>query len=64
MIVQVEKLPSISLDASVDIDARLQRALRERIPEVRTVVARTGSDKIGLDPMGLYRNRSVEGVLN
>lgn len=53
MIVQVQKSPAVSLDASVDLDLRLQRALLAEVPEIRAVVARTGSDDLGLDPMGL-----------
>ena len=53
MIVQLEKLPSISLGNSLDLDRRVERALIDRVPEVLGVVARTGSDEIGLDPMGL-----------
>ncbi len=53
IIVQLEKLPSISLDESVQLDLRVQRALLDRIPEITEAVARTGSDEIGLDPMGL-----------
>jgi cobalt-zinc-cadmium resistance protein CzcA len=53
LIVQLEKLPSISLDASLAIDTQFQRALKETVPEAQQVVARAGSDEIGLDPMGL-----------
>lgn len=53
MIVQLEKLPSISLEESLALDLRVQRALLEEIPEVRGAVARTGSDELGMDPMGL-----------
>ena len=53
VIVQLEKLPSISLDSSLALDLRVEQALIERVPEVVGVVARTGSDEIGLDPMGL-----------
>ncbi|MCB5290574.1 efflux RND transporter permease subunit, partial [Bifidobacterium longum subsp. infantis] len=53
LIVQLEKLPSIGLDASLAIDTQFQRALKERVPEAQQVVARAGSDEIGLDPMGL-----------
>lgn len=58
VIVQLEKLPSISLEASLALDGRIQQALRERVPEVRGVVARTGSDELGLDPMGLNQTDS------
>jgi cobalt-zinc-cadmium resistance protein CzcA len=53
LIVQLEKLPSIGLDASLAIDLRFQQALLARVPEVAEVVARAGADEIGLDPMGL-----------
>ncbi|MDO9226743.1 MAG: CusA/CzcA family heavy metal efflux RND transporter [Pseudomonadota bacterium] len=53
LLVQLEKLPSISLEASLDIDLRVQRALLERVPEIKGVVARAGSDELGLDPMSL-----------
>ena len=51
VIVQLTKLPSISLDQSVAGDMAVQRALRT-VPEVEDVIARVGSDEIGLDPMG------------
>ncbi len=51
-IVQLYKLPSIALDKSVDGDMAAQRALR-KIPEVEEIIARVGSDELGLDPMGL-----------
>ncbi|MDF0544903.1 CusA/CzcA family heavy metal efflux RND transporter [Sphingobium sp. H39-3-25] len=51
VIVQLTKLPSISLDQSVKGDLAVQRSLRA-VPEVQDVIARVGSDEIGLDPMG------------
>lgn len=53
IIVQLEKSPSISLAASVDIDKQIEKALLANIPEIVQIVARTGSDELGLDPMGL-----------
>jgi cobalt-zinc-cadmium resistance protein CzcA len=53
IIVQLEKLPSITLDKSVDFDLRVERAIMEQVPEVERIVARVGSDEIGMDPMGL-----------
>lgn len=53
IIMQVEKLPSISLGESVAIDLKLQQAIRSAVPEVERIVARVGSDELGLDPMGL-----------
>ncbi|MEO0031708.1 MAG: hypothetical protein RIS94_1466 [Pseudomonadota bacterium] len=52
VIVQLTKLPSISLAKSVEGDIAVQKALRT-VPEVQDVIARVGSDEIGLDPMGL-----------
>jgi heavy metal efflux system protein len=52
-IVGVEKLPSIDLAASTALDLRIQQTLMKEVPEVGGIVARTGSDELGLDPMGL-----------
>jgi cobalt-zinc-cadmium resistance protein CzcA len=51
VIMQTTKLPSINLEESVATDLRIQRALLEKVPEVDHVVARVGSDELGLDPM-------------
>ncbi len=53
ILVQLEKLPSISLEESVAQDLRVQQALLERVPEIERIVARVGADELGLDPMGL-----------
>ena len=53
IIVQLEKLPSITLQNSVELDGQVQKNILEHIPEVTTVVSRVGSDELGLDPMGL-----------
>lgn len=53
VIVQLEKLPSITLEKSVDFDLRVERAILDAVPEVTRIVARVGSDEIGMDPMGL-----------
>ncbi len=53
IIVQIEKLPSIDLDESLRIDLMVEKAILKKVPEVTGIVARTGSDEIGLDPMGL-----------
>jgi cobalt-zinc-cadmium resistance protein CzcA len=51
VIVQLSKLPSISLDHSVEGDLKVQRAILSQVPEVEAVIARVGSDELGLDPM-------------
>ncbi|WP_020484236.1 efflux RND transporter permease subunit [Methylomonas sp. MK1] len=53
IIVQLEKLPSITLLDSVALDGRVQKNILEHIPEVQTVVSRVGTDELGLDPMSL-----------
>ncbi len=53
LIVQLEKLPSITLDRSIDLDLRVERAILDNVFEVSNIVARTGADELGLDPMGL-----------
>ena len=58
LIVQLEKLPSINLEQSLKIDMAFQRELIRRVPEVTSVIARTGSDELGLDPMGLNETDS------
>jgi len=58
LIVQLEKLPSISLDATLALDAKVQKAIMERVPEVKGIVARSGADELGLDPMGLNQTDS------
>jgi cobalt-zinc-cadmium resistance protein CzcA len=58
LIVQLEKLPSINLEKSIELDQRVQRAIMAQVPEVTGIVARTGSDELGLDPMGLNQTDS------
>lgn len=58
VIVQLEKLPSISLDESLAIDTRFQQAVMAQVPDVASITARAGSDEIGLDPMGLNQTDS------
>lgn len=53
IILQLAKLPSINLQQSAETDLAVQRAILKRVPEVKDIVARTGSDELGLDPMGL-----------
>jgi cobalt-zinc-cadmium resistance protein CzcA len=53
IVMQYAKLPSINLDRSVTVDRAVQKAILERVPDVREAVGRVGTDEIGLDPMGL-----------
>ncbi len=53
IIVNLEKLPSITLEQSVALDIQVQLNLLKNIPEIVDIVARVGSDELGLDPMSL-----------
>ncbi|MEI8363795.1 MAG: efflux RND transporter permease subunit, partial [Betaproteobacteria bacterium] len=53
LIIGVEKLPSINLQQSMNTDMNVQRAILSKVPEVKGIYSRVGSDELGLDPMGL-----------
>ncbi len=53
IIVGIEKLPSVSLEQTAALDLKIHQAIMSQIPEVKGIVARAGSDELGLDPMGL-----------
>ena len=53
MIVGIEKLPSVNLEESTALDLKIHKAIMSQVPEVTGIVARAGSDELGLDPMGL-----------
>jgi len=52
-LVMIESLPSISLEESVVLNTKIQQKLMKEIPEIDSIIARTGTDEIGLDPMSL-----------
>jgi cobalt-zinc-cadmium resistance protein CzcA len=78
IIMQLEKLPSVNLQESAKLDMAIQRRILAQVPDVRRIVARLGSDELGLDPMGLnetdtflvlkpraqWRSKSKEDLLN
>ena len=53
VLIQLQKLPSISLDNSLSLDTRVEQSILQAVPEVKSIIARAGSDELGLDPMGL-----------
>jgi len=53
IIIQLEKLPSITLEQSVALDGQVQKNLRKHIPEIATMFPGWALMKLGLDPMGL-----------
>ena len=52
LIVQLEKIPSIGLNESARIDQVIEQRVMAAVPEVESIIARVGSDELGLDPMG------------
>lgn len=52
IVLQYEKIPSISLEKSMEIDDHISRELMA-LPEIIGVYNRTGSDELRLDPMSL-----------
>ncbi len=52
-LVMIESLPSISLEESILLNNKIQQKLMADIPEIDSIIARTGTDEIGLDPMSL-----------
>lgn len=53
VILQIEKTPSIGLKETVRMDMQIQHRLLEQVPEIKELIARVGSDELGLDPMSL-----------
>ena len=51
IVINIMRLPSISLEDSLNISTIVEKELM-KLPEVETVVSRTGTDEIGADPMG------------
>jgi len=50
---QVWRLPSISLEQSNAISTFAERVVKEKFPEVKTIVSKTGRAEIATDPMGV-----------
>jgi cobalt-zinc-cadmium resistance protein CzcA len=52
ILVEARRLPGVALTESVSEDGRLQRALM-KVPEVESVVSKTGAPELATDPMGI-----------
>ncbi|KAA5541401.1 efflux RND transporter permease subunit [Roseiconus nitratireducens] len=52
--IQAVRLPSVSLETSIDMTQQIERCLL-KFPEVETVVSKTGRPEIANDPMGVYQ---------
>ncbi len=53
VVLSVETTPSISLDQSRELMLNIESAIKKHVKEVKSIVARTGSDELGLDLGGL-----------
>ncbi|MDU9790019.1 efflux RND transporter permease subunit [Helicobacter pylori] len=53
VVLSVETTPSISLDQSKVLMLNIESAIKKHVKEVKSIVARTGSDELGLDLGGL-----------
>lgn len=58
IVLSSETPPSISLNQSKELNLKIQNQIMKNVSEVKSIIARTGSDEIGLDPMGLNQSDS------
>jgi heavy metal efflux system protein len=52
-VITVRTQPTIGIDTTADINMRIQRQILAGVPEVAHIMARAGSDELGIDPVGL-----------
>jgi len=53
IVIGIESPPSINIPAGIALNTEIQKKLMREVPEIKSIIARSGSDEIGLDPMGL-----------
>ena len=53
IIIQLESIPSVNLVTTTRMVQQVEAAIMAEVPEVVRIVSRSGSDEIGMDPMGL-----------
>ncbi len=54
MAIQAIRLPSVSLERSIEMTTEIERVLRREFPrEVKSVISKTGRAEIATDPMGV-----------
>ncbi len=53
IVIGIETPPSINIPAGIKLNTEIQKRLLKEVPEIKSIIARSGSDEIGLDPMGL-----------
>ncbi len=49
-VITIRKHPTISVNMAAETDMRIQRAIMERVPEVKGMMARAGADELGSIP--------------
>lgn len=54
IIIETRNLPSISLPEAVKVSTNIENAIKN-LPEITTVVCRTGRPDLATDPMGVYQ---------
>jgi len=54
LIIETRNIPSISLSEATQVTTRIENVLKD-IPEVKTVVSKTGRPDLATDPMGVYQ---------
>lgn len=54
IIIETRNLPSISLPEALKVSTNIERAIKD-VPEITTVVCRTGRPDLATDPMGVYQ---------
>jgi len=53
IIIQLESIPSVNLVTTTRMVQQVEATIMAEVPEVVRIVSRSGSDEIGMDPMGL-----------
>lgn len=54
LIIEMRNLPSISLPEATQMTTRVEKALGD-VPEIMTIVSKTGRPELATDPMGVYQ---------
>ena len=53
IVIGIESDPAVNIPAGIMLNTQIQQQLMASVPEISSIIARSGSDEIGLDPMGL-----------
>ena len=54
LIIETRNLPSISLTEAIQVSTRIEQTLKD-LPEIRSIVSKTGRPDLATDPMGVYQ---------